>query len=310
MGPVKRSKHSTGFKIKVIQFAKENGNRAAARMFDIGESSIILREKTKVSQMLRLRKQKKYLLSHIGNMDETLVTFHIIENNTIDKKGTKTIYIKTTGHEKSHFTVVPSCLADGPKFKPMVILKRKTAPKSNFPKGVFIHVHEKGSMDENGVKLWIKNVWRKRPGALRNPQSLLVWNMFRSHLTDNTKKLLTECNTDIAVITGGLTPLDVCINKPFTQNLKRQRNMWMLDGEKLFTKGGQMCVMPAARHHSIRSTDRGLRITGLVGTKDDYLFMKESNSDGENDTNFDEVSEDITEDEYADLFMLFNNESS
>ncbi|GFV34782.1 thymidine phosphorylase [Trichonephila clavipes] len=40
MGPGKRSKHSAGFKIKVIQFAKENGNRAAAKMFDVGESSI------------------------------------------------------------------------------------------------------------------------------------------------------------------------------------------------------------------------------------------------------------------------------
>ncbi|GFW25380.1 hypothetical protein TNCV_3721081 [Trichonephila clavipes] len=45
MGPGKRSKHSAGFKIKVIQFAKENGNRAAARMFDIGESSIMERKK-------------------------------------------------------------------------------------------------------------------------------------------------------------------------------------------------------------------------------------------------------------------------
>ncbi|GFW91503.1 tc3a_0 protein [Trichonephila clavipes] len=32
MGPGKRSKLSAGFKIKVIQFSKENGNRAAARI--------------------------------------------------------------------------------------------------------------------------------------------------------------------------------------------------------------------------------------------------------------------------------------
>ncbi|GFX82241.1 hypothetical protein TNCV_33491 [Trichonephila clavipes] len=32
MGPGKRSKHSAGFKIKVIQLAKENGNSAAARI--------------------------------------------------------------------------------------------------------------------------------------------------------------------------------------------------------------------------------------------------------------------------------------
>ncbi|GIX90759.1 hypothetical protein CDAR_389531 [Caerostris darwini] len=45
-------------------------------------------------------------------------------------------------------------------------------PKSNFPTGGFIHGHEKGWMDENGVKLWIRNVWQKRPGALKNPGSL------------------------------------------------------------------------------------------------------------------------------------------
>ncbi|GFU73220.1 HTH CENPB-type domain-containing protein [Trichonephila clavipes] len=113
MGPGKRSKHSAGFKIKVIQFAKENGNRAAARMFEISESSLwcsrfmarnnlVLREKTKVSQMLPkdvdnklksfqkyvigLRKQKKYLLSHIENMDETPEMFDMIGNKSIDMK--------------------------------------------------------------------------------------------------------------------------------------------------------------------------------------------------------------------------------
>ncbi|GFX55502.1 hypothetical protein TNCV_267901 [Trichonephila clavipes] len=45
-------------------------------------------------------------------------------------------------------------------------------------------------------------------------------------------------------------------------------------------------------------------------TEDDYLVMEESNSDGENYTEFDYVPEDITEDEYADLFMLSNSESS
>ncbi|GFU54204.1 hypothetical protein TNCV_3618611 [Trichonephila clavipes] len=53
-----------------------------------------------------------------------------------------------------------------------------------------------------------------------------------------------------------------------------------------------------------------LIVTRKCGTEDDYLFMEESNSDGENDTDFDDVPEDITEDEYADLFMLSKNESS
>ncbi|GIY15948.1 HTH CENPB-type domain-containing protein [Caerostris darwini] len=83
-----------------------------------------------------------------------------------------------------------------------------------------------------------RNVWQKN--ALKNSESLLVWDMFRSHLTDNTKKLLTECSTDMAVVPGGLTPLVqplvVCVNKPFKVNLKRQGN----EGEKTFTIGGQI----------------------------------------------------------------------
>ncbi|GFX48072.1 HTH CENPB-type domain-containing protein [Trichonephila clavipes] len=122
-------------------------------------NNLVLREETKVSQILPknvdnklvsfqkyvigLRKQTKYLLSHIGNMDETPVTFDMIGNKTIDMKGTKTTHIKTTGDEKSHFTVVLSLLS-GTKLKPMVIFKRKTVPKPNFPKGVFIHVRKKG----------------------------------------------------------------------------------------------------------------------------------------------------------------------
>ncbi|GIX74359.1 hypothetical protein CDAR_494071 [Caerostris darwini] len=40
VGSVKRGKHSAGFKIKLIQFSKENGNHAAERIFDASESSL------------------------------------------------------------------------------------------------------------------------------------------------------------------------------------------------------------------------------------------------------------------------------
>ncbi|GFU60735.1 pogo transposable element with KRAB domain [Trichonephila clavipes] len=119
----------------------------------MARNNLVLREKTKVSQMLpkdvdnklisfqknviRLRKQKKYLLSYFGNMDETPVTFDMIGNKTTDMKRTETIHIKTTGHEKSHFTDVLSCLADGTKLKPIVIFKRKTVPKIQFPERCF-----------------------------------------------------------------------------------------------------------------------------------------------------------------------------
>lgn len=427
MPPLKRNKYSSGFKCKVIAFAKENGNRAAARIFGVNECSVrewkkneaviqnmpkqkcalrtgitkwpvleenvaewilenrqngliitrnsvrlyalqwakknssqsenfkastswcdrfmkrknfVLRQKTKVAQKLPKdleqkllsfqkfvidkRKRENYDLSQIGNMDETPLMFDMIGNKSVETKGAKSVPFKTTGHEKCHFTAVLSCLADGTKLKPMIIFKRKTMPTGNFPTGVLVHVHAKGWMDENGVKLWIKNVWENRPGALRKPKSLLVWDMFRSHRTDGVKRRMNECNTDLAVIPGGLTslvqPLDVSINKPFKDSLRQRWNMWMLEGDKTFTKGGnmrqvslpEMCqwILTAWNEIKPEIIVKSFKKCGisnaLDGTEDDYLWLDETDGgdNRESDSGEDDIPENINEDEYNEIFML------
>ena len=67
--------------------------------------------------------------------------------------------VKTTEHEKSKFTVVLGCMADGTKLKSMVVFKRKTISKEKFSKVVLIHVHPNGWMNEDGCNLWINQVW-------------------------------------------------------------------------------------------------------------------------------------------------------
>ena len=52
------------------------------------------------------RKKFEFCLSQIGNMDETPMYFDMPGNKTVDFKGSKSVSIKTTGHEKQHFTVV------------------------------------------------------------------------------------------------------------------------------------------------------------------------------------------------------------
>ena len=122
-------------------------------------------------------------------MDETPVTFDLPGNQTVNPSGSKTVLVKTTGHEKTRFTVVLACMADGTKLKPLIIFKRKSLPKGvKFPSGVLVQAHLKGWMDEDGTKGWLKNVWNVRPGALMCKRSLLVWDMFRGHLTDPVKK--------------------------------------------------------------------------------------------------------------------------
>jgi hypothetical protein len=157
-------------------------------------------------------------------MDETPMMFDLPENRTVHNKGEKTVTVKTTGHEKTHFTVVLACMADGVKLKPMVIFKWKTLPKkAKFPPGIIVRAHPKGWMDEDGVDCWLKNVWNRHPGALLCNKSMLVWDKFSSHLKDNVKKMAVGMRTDLSIIPGGLTcqlqPLDVCLNKPFKDRL-------------------------------------------------------------------------------------------
>lgn len=161
--------------------------------------NLVLRQKTKIAQKLPVdledkimnfqkfiieqRRKFDFPLNSIGNMDETPVQFDMVGNTTIDFKGSKTVTVRSTGHEKSRFTVVLSCLASGVKLKPMIIFKRKTMPKGTIPSGVLVHVQANGWMDDEGVKLWLREIWDKRPYNYNN-RSLLVWDMFRSHLVD------------------------------------------------------------------------------------------------------------------------------
>ncbi|GFS76797.1 hypothetical protein TNCV_4424041 [Trichonephila clavipes] len=81
----------------------------------------------------------------------------------------------------------------------------------------------------------------------------------------------------------------------------KQRAVKMGPGKRSkHSAGFKMKVIQFAKENGNHAA---ARITS--NSLDDYLFMEESNSDGENDTDFDE---DITEDEYADLFMLSNND--
>ena len=80
-------------------------------------------------------------------MDETPVYFDLSGGRTVHPTGEKTVLVKTTGNERSHFDADLGVCADGKKIKPMLVFKRKTAPKIQFLAAVDVHVNEKGWMD-------------------------------------------------------------------------------------------------------------------------------------------------------------------
>src|SRR6266542_3608996 len=163
-------------------------------------------------------------------MDETPFTFYLPYSTTFDHRDTSTVNIQTTGHEKSNFTVILGCMADGTKLPAVCIFKLKNIPRESFSEGIFIHVNDKGWCNEQEMLWWIENVWTRR-NLLNNPRSLLVLDSFRRYLVNSVKNRFNEKQTNIAVIPNGLIsklqPLDVVINKSFKANLRQYYNDWM-----------------------------------------------------------------------------------
>ena len=73
---------------------------------------------------------------------------------------------------------------------------------------------------------------------------LMVYDSFRGHLEESVKEKFKEYNYDLAVIPGGLTsicqPLDVAINKPFKDNLRKEWHLWMASSDASQTAGGNL----------------------------------------------------------------------
>ena len=101
--------------------------------------TLLLQRKTSVAQqdsdqfmaklvlyVLRVRSlwmKYEYELAHIIAIDETHVRSDMVSSTTIERKGVKTITIKSTGHEKCGVTVCLSAKADDTKMKLFIISK-------------------------------------------------------------------------------------------------------------------------------------------------------------------------------------------
>lgn len=131
-------------------------------------------------------------LSLFGNMDEVAMNFDMPTKRTMNDsiEGVRSILVRTTGHEKSHFTAVMSCTGDGNELPTVVILKRKMVPKFKVSDGVLLRVHPKSWMDRDGMHDWVKSMWLRRPGALLKQESLLVMDSFAAHKAKRVKTRL------------------------------------------------------------------------------------------------------------------------
>ena len=101
---------------------------------------------------------------------------------TLDFKGARSVDALHTGHDKTCFTVVICYSMAGHLLKTMVIFKNlKKVPKCRDPQGIFVAVSPGGSMKEELMLFWLKNVFRARGSFLATEEYLLLFDSHRSH---------------------------------------------------------------------------------------------------------------------------------
>ena len=84
-------------------------------------------------------------------------------------------------------------------------------------------------MNDDLMQVWVEEIWIKHTQAeckrLGFQRSMLTFDAFAAHLTDEVKKQLLESSTDTLTIPTGCTskcqPMDVSLNKPFKAILRK-----------------------------------------------------------------------------------------
>lgn len=106
--------------------------------------------------VIGLRRKGNFIMYQIGN-EETLMTFYMLPNTTVSKKGIPFIPIKTTGCEKRCMAML-AVTADSHKQTATDSLssssKRKTMPELKLEGHIHIHNQEKTLMkDKDTMKV-------------------------------------------------------------------------------------------------------------------------------------------------------------
>ncbi|KAL7382466.1 hypothetical protein ABVT39_022965 [Epinephelus coioides] len=198
----------------------------------------------------RMIETKKIPDRDIIAMDETAVWFDMVGSTTVETRGARSVPLKTTGHEKSHLTVVLAAKADGTKLKPFVVFKggvREVKAMQSIG-GVVIASSKNGWMNDDLTADWLQKV----VGKFNFGSRLLVWDSYRCHISQATKEELKRgYKITMAVIPGRCTKYiqaaDVVWNQPFKASLHESYDSWMAgDADKTYTAGGNMRA-PARR---------------------------------------------------------------
>uniref|UniRef100_A0A1X7TK98 DDE-1 domain-containing protein n=1 Tax=Amphimedon queenslandica TaxID=400682 RepID=A0A1X7TK98_AMPQE len=187
---------------------------------------------------------RNFSSSNIFAMDETACWFDMPNDTTIHHTGARSVSLKTTGHEKDHFSVILTARADGTKLKPFVVFKGKgTRLIKELEKipGIVVRFSSNGWMNDSLTIEYLRSII----GSLSFSKCLLVWDAYKCHTSTSTQSEASQVKLHTAIIPGGCTKFiqaaDVSWNASFKSTLRSHYDTWLSEPSlHEFTKGGNM----------------------------------------------------------------------
>ena len=186
-----------------------------------------------VQFVIRLRKlqiDQNFSEDSIFAMDETACWMDMPADTTVDLSGARSISLKTTGHEKDHYTVILTAKADGTKLKPYVVFKGKGTrllkELSTIP-GIIVRFSPNGWMNDSLTIDYLRTI----VGTLSLNKRLMVWDAYRCHTSTAVKAECARLKVLTSIISGGCTKFiqaaDVVWNSPFKSQMRKCYDTWL-----------------------------------------------------------------------------------
>ena len=198
-----------------------------------------------VIYLRKLQISQNFTDDSIFAMDETACWMDMPSDTTVHFTGSQSVPLKTTGHEKNHYTVVLTSKADGTKLKPFVVFKGKGThliKQLSTISGLVVRFSVNGWMNDSLTTEYLRTI----VGAFSfSGNRLMVWDAYRCHISAASKAECARLTLQTAIVPGGCTKFiqapDVVWNASFKSHMRRHYDTWLSEPScHEYTKGGNM----------------------------------------------------------------------
>ena len=210
---------------------------------------------------------------YILNMDQTPIPFTYNAKKTLEVVGRRTVHVRKSTNDTKRATFAMTVTASGKVLKPLLVFKG--APngrivKNEFPgytRDVIYACQDNAWMDERVMLMWISKVLE--PYIAMAPEGIvpiLFLDSYRCHMMASVVTIIQDLGVEVEHIPGGCTPLcqpvDIGVNKPFKDRIRRQWEEWMIN-EGLLTG----TTTPPTRGHIVHWT-----LNAMNGMSHDIVY--------------------------------------